>query len=189
MEANIFNFIKYLEKQEGYVTSDSLSRLFHLSPKTVLNRIDQYNELLKSYDIYISKLPRKGIKLELNNEENINTFFEDNYVYFMTPDQRRDYIIMKLLMSSCPISNDEFQDELFVSYSTLQNDLVYVRDLLKKNNLYLSNIRKKGYEIKGEEKNIRQYFSQFVSKKTEIMSFFSIDSEIRIKKDLFYIIN
>ncbi|RAV70835.1 hypothetical protein DBT40_06430 [Aerococcus tenax] len=189
VEANIFNFIKYLEKQEGYVTSDSLSRLFHLSPKTVLNRIDQYNELLKSYDIYISKLPRKGIKLELNNEENINTFFEDNYVYFMTPDQRRDYIIMKLLMSSCPISNDEFQDELFVSYSTLQNDLVYVRDLLKKNNLYLSNIRKKGYEIKGEEKNIRQYFSQFVSKKTEIMSFFSIDSEIRIKKDLFYIIN
>lgn len=162
---NVFlDIVNFLMSKNAPVSSAEIASEVGISTKTVFNKLKLFNDDLKKEGGRIVKKPGKGIWLEVFNEESWSeqSFLKKKSI-FDQPKQRMDFIILSLLTTDNPISQEDFAEKLFVSFSTVGNDLTHVRKELLENELRLVNIRSKGYVIDGEESNLRKYFSKKIN--------------------------
>lgn len=117
--------IHYLIEKETWVSSNELSRFLNISIRTLRSRIKGINHLS---EIIISsnlgyKISDVGLAIKLIDEnENID---DDDSV-----NGRRNQIIKKLIQANEEISIYDLADELFVSDSTIQNDIYAIKKIL-----------------------------------------------------------
>lgn len=163
MRDNIEDFIMYLNSVTGYVTSSILAKKFGISNKTILKRVDEYNDILQDNGAYIKKLTGKGLELEIYNKNQFDKFMQNLHKYNITnQNERRNHIILILLLANKPLSVAFFVEKFYVSESTINNDFRIIRQQLEKAKLKLTNIRGEGYIITGDELILRQYISQYM---------------------------
>lgn len=157
-----YKILQLLNKSE-YVTSKNISNELLLSQKTTLKIIKNLDKEIREFGARLDILPRKGIKLIVDNEEFFSEYIESNLTQNAIPqnqEERSSYIITRLLESESPISIEDFAEELYVSQNTIQNDLKIIRDRVNYFNLKIETVRTKGLIISGLEIDKRRYLAK-----------------------------
>lgn len=159
-----------------YLTSAYLAKLSGVSSRTIRSDIKELNEFLILYDMKIISVKGKGSKLDIKNKKHLKKLLKDISVRDELelntipdfPHQRIIYIIKRLLSTNNPITLEKLADELYVSLSTIKNDLKVVKLTLKDYKLKIIVKENKGIMIEGKEIDKRFCISQYVLNRENI---------------------
>ena len=154
MKNQQIQLIKILKEADAPITSSSLANALNVSPRSIKSYINEINETLP--DTISSS--RKGYLIDKTKADEL--LEESKSLIPQTKDERVNYIINALIKRGL-VNTYDFCDELFVSYSTLKNDLVSVRRILSDADLELIN-SSNVLIINGLEKNKRKLLSSLL---------------------------
>lgn len=173
----LVKILKLLLNSKDFLTGKEISGLTGVSSRTVRTDIKNLNYLLKGKIGIINSDKSKGYKLEIRdkkafdkfmvNDKKANHLFE---VKVSVPQERSSYIITKLLFNALndeQITQMDLADEMFVSLSTLKNDLKEVEKKLAEYDLKIISYKSKGMMIYGNESQIRYCISEYIFNSTE----------------------
>lgn len=189
MDARKKKILTKLLEDEKPITSDYLSKLLGVSSRTIRNDIKELNEELKVKQIEIITRPGVGYFIKFtggDKEKGIikELLDDDNYVVPSMPDERVMYIINKLLYADCFITLEELATDLYVSKSTIVNDVIKVEEWLKKHNLKLFKKPNYGIKIKGNEINLRFAISDYLNEQNNKSALYDVSKFKEIFKNI-----
>ncbi|MTW86016.1 PRD domain-containing protein [Virgibacillus dakarensis] len=167
MNTRLQQILKQLRLAGGPLTSSEIASLLQVSSKTIRNDVKVLNELLESYGAHVASLRGKGYQLIIQNGQLFHQFIqsqENDYRDGIPSNhqERVNYLMEKLLMSSDYSKIEDLADELYISRSTLQHDLKHIRDILKEYNLALDQRPYYGIKVIGDETQIRYCISEYL---------------------------
>lgn len=160
MNTRGLNIIKILLNSVEPVSSLALSQEIGCSKKTIQNEIKNINKELKNGEIV--SIRGVGYKLE-GNIDDIDIKTSDLYDY-----DRVEYIIKKIINISSTdkdtIKLEDLADSMYVSLSTVKNDLKEVKKILDEYNLKVSSKHKQGICIEASEEYIIKFIINYSNK-------------------------
>lgn len=164
------------------VSGDSISLSVGVSSRTIRNDMKELNIILREYDAKIVSEIGHGYILEIKNNDRFQRFLDEvemaeklkpfHNIIPSSSEERVWYITSKLLLNS--LNDKEYMEtfnlaeELFISVSTLKKDLKTVSEILKKYNLKISETKKSGMRVVGEESRIRFCISEYIFNNLEM---------------------
>lgn len=168
MNTRALSIIKILLNSVEPVSSLALSQEIGCSTKTIQNEIKEVNKELKNCEIV--SIRGIGYKIE-GNLDDIDIKNSDLYDY-----DRVEYIIKKIINISSTdkdtIKLEDLADSMYVSLSTVKNDLKEVKKILNEYNLKISSKHKQGICIEGSEEDIIKFIINYSNK---------VDNSLNIK--------
>lgn len=168
MNTRALNIIKILLNSVEPVSSLALSQEIGCSTKTIQNEIKDINKELKNGEIV--SIRGVGYKIE-GNVDDIDIETSDLYDY-----DRVEYIIKKIINISSTdkdtIKLEDLADSMYVSLSTVKNDLKEVKKIFDEYNLKISSKHKKGICIEASEEDIIKFIINYSNK---------VDNSLNIK--------
>lgn len=125
---------------DGCITGRELARQCNVSIRTIRGDIKGINGLLAEYGINIESVLKKGYcltepnKQVLKENDLIKSVLDSEYITETpaSPKDRQMYILSKLTSREY-VSVDELAEALYVSQSTISNDVMLVKKWLKTN--------------------------------------------------------
>lgn len=168
MNTRALSIIKILLNSVEPVSSLALSQEIGCSTKTIQNEIKEVNKELKNCEIV--SIRGIGYKIE-GNLDDIDIKNSDLYDY-----DRVEYIIKKIINISSTdkdtIKLEDLADSMYVSLSTVKNDLKEVKKILNEYNLKISSKHKQGICIEASEEDIIKFIINYSNK---------VDNSLNIK--------
>ena len=168
MNTRALSIIKILLNSVEPVSSLALSQEIGCSTKTIQNEIKEVNKELKNCEIV--SIRGIGYKIE-GNLDDIDIKNSDLYDY-----DRVEYIIKKIINISSTdkdtIKLEDLADSMYVSLSTVKNDLKEVKKILNEYNLKISSKHKQGVCIEASEEDIIKFIINYSNK---------VDNSLNIK--------
>ncbi len=152
--------IKILKDNKNWMTGKELSEFLNVSDRTIRSDIEYINR-------YNNALIESNVKngYHLNFEANLNT-----YIGNITPQtsfERCFYIVHELLFKKNGLNLIYLADKLFVSSSSIENDLKQIKIILKPY-FSLKLVRRKNYiYLEGNEEDKRKLYVNLLLKKIE----------------------
>ena len=160
MNTRALSIIKILLNSVEPVSSLALSQEIGCSTKTIQNEIKEVNKELKNCEIV--SIRGIGYKIE-GNLDDIDIKNSDLYDY-----DRVEYIIKKIINISSTdkdtIKLEDLADSMYVSLSTVKNDLKEVKKILNEYNLKISTKHKQGICIEASEEDIIKFIINYSNK-------------------------
>ena len=160
MNTRALSIIKILLNSVEPVSSLALSQEIGCSTKTIQNEIKEINKELKNCEIV--SIRGIGYKIE-GNLDDIDIKNSDLYDY-----DRVEYIIKKIINISSTdkdtIKLEDLADSMYVSLSTVKNDLKEVKKILNEYNLKISSKHKQGICIEASEEDIIKFIINYSNK-------------------------
>lgn len=170
------SILYYFLEHKEYVNGDNIALNVGVSSRTIRNDIKEINGKLKQYDAEILSEIGVGYFLSIKNQTKFHDFLEElkaverfrpfKNIVPSNADERIWYITSQLLMQSLKhsavLDSDQLADQLFISDATLKKDLQTIGNILKEYDLKISNTKKYGLRIVGDEAKIRFCISQYV---------------------------
>ncbi|WP_226037258.1 BglG family transcription antiterminator [Aquibacillus saliphilus] len=176
--------LEFLLSQQGEATIRQLADNLDVSSRTVHRDLKSVEDLLKQYNLRISKKSGVGIHITgdtADKELLERALFNVQHTDY-TPEERHAIITSTLLESNQPIKLFTLANELHVTIATISNDLDKIGEKLTDYQLEL--IRKRGYGVKveGKEENKRAALSYLISQHMDEFDFISLLRENIEKK-------
>ena len=160
MNTRALSIIKILLNSVEPVSSLALSQEIGCSTKTIQNEIKEVNKELKNCEIV--SIRGIGYKIE-GNLDDIDIKNSELYDY-----DRVEYIIKKIINISSTdkdtIKLEDLADSMYVSLSTVKNDLKEVKKILNEYNLKISSKHKQGICIEASEEDIIKFIINYSNK-------------------------
>lgn len=158
--------MKELMTEKNTISGDKLASLIKVTPRTIRKDISEINQQLKNIDAEIITIRGKGYQIEVKNEDKFKKFIYQavkmDEEIPVEPQDRLDYLVRKFLLATEYLKSEELADELYVSTSTLKNDLKNLKRAITKYGLTIEKKPKYGLKIKGTEKNFRFAISELI---------------------------
>ena len=151
--------MQFLLNNKEWSSSNEIISTFNISTRTVRTIIKTINN---DREIILSS--QRGYKINNEYRDYVKSLIIDNKRTLNEIDnseQRQEHIIKKLFIANKAINFYDLIDDLYVSDSTLNSDLVNLRKRLKTYQLTL-NRKKDIISINGEEKQIRKLMSDVI---------------------------
>lgn len=152
LNARQIKILKILKNSTQPISSKALAQDIGCSTKTIQVEVKNLNSTFE--DINIDSIRGIGYKL-VGDTSSIN--FIDNKIDENDID-RVSYILKRILLlyKDKTLKIESLADEMYVSLSTIKNDLKEVKDILKEYNLKIVSKHKLGIGIEGDLKNIKK---------------------------------
>lgn len=116
-----------MQTQTSFITSTKLAKQLNVSPRTIRSDISEINEKLATFSTRIVSEKSKGYFFHSQNPDILREINKmDNA--FLTKEERVRYLAFQLCLSDIPINIYDLEDEMFVSHTTLEHDLNYLRE-------------------------------------------------------------
>lgn len=170
LDARMKKIIIELSDSE-YVTASELAKILDLNEKTVRTTIGKMRDSLDEYGIEIESKTRKGYHLLIYDKEKYQAFI-NNDEWLSKNDipnnskEREEWLLDYLLKQHKFVRIDDLSEMLYVSRSTITNDIRNVEDSLKSYHITLIRRPNYGLHIQGSEVDIRNcMISQFKDNK------------------------
>lgn len=164
---------------EEETTVSSIAKILNVSSRTVHRDLKGVEEILKSYDLSLSKQSGVGIlvKGSSENKEKLKLFLFSASHNEYTPDERQTIILSSLLESLEPVKLVVLASDLNVTIATVSNDLNKIEEKIEPYGLSL--IRKRGYgvELSGLETAKRKVMSSLILDHLDEFEFISFIRE------------
>lgn len=155
----------------GYVTASELAKILDLNEKTVRTTIGKMRDSLDEYGVEIESKTRKGYHLLIHDQKKYQAFINNDELLSKTDipnnsKEREEWLLDYLLKQHKFVRIDDLSEMLYVSRSTITNDLRNVEDSLKSYHITLIRRPNYGLHIQGSEFDIRNcMISQFKDNK------------------------
>lgn len=170
LDARMKKIIIELSDSE-YVTASELAKILDLNEKAVRTTIGKMRDSLDEYGIEIESKTRKGYHLLIYDKEKYQAFI-NNDEWLSKNDipnnskEREEWLLDYLLKQHKFVRIDDLSEMLYVSRSTITNDIRNVEDSLKSYHITLIRRPNYGLHIQGSEFDIRNcMISQFKDNK------------------------
>jgi lichenan operon transcriptional antiterminator len=150
--------LELLYRSSKELTTTELANSLHISSRTIKSDIQKIKTLLKSTGCEIHTQAGKG--LWISYDENGRNFLDSMLLHNSAPESyapevRRYYIALQLLDSDDYVSMESISNSLFISQSTVVNELNRMDDFFDRQGLKLERKVKYGVRIQGDEKHLR----------------------------------
>lgn len=174
MKDNISTMLDYLwHHYESWISASELSLLLHVSTRQIRKYIAALNDEVNGPPLVIST--NKGYKL--NSTDQYLEYRESGKHNLETPQTRQNLIIQKLISSKNGINIFDLAEELFVSESTIDNDIRSIRKIIAVQQIGIRREKDLLY-IDGSEKEKRQLMSRLIS--SDSYDNFVLKDEVRL---------
>lgn len=165
----MIQLIKILSKQQFSIQGSKLCEELNISVRTLRNDIKNMKVELFSNGIEIISKHAVGYSLKINDETKYYQYIENmmkeesesQMLIPIYPEDRINYLIRMFLTENDYIKIEDICERIFVSRSTLSNDLKEVRNKLHYFHLDLETKPSYGMKIKGTEFHKRSCISQY----------------------------
>lgn len=166
----ISNILSELMNAKSPITSEYLANVIKVTSRTVRNDIKDLNNLLMKHGAVIKSVRGTGYELEINDVSMFKKLMEDVFqdesfregMAPSSPEERVRYVITRLLLTNQYVKLEDLADEIYVSKSTILNDIRDVKSILKKYDIELQKRPNYGLRIKGDEVKLRYCMSEYV---------------------------
>lgn len=120
---------------ETPITGKYLATINQVTSRTIREDIKTLDLSLLGNGAYIDSVMGQGYKLRITDEQLFRNYLKRisgdestaQAVIPRLPDERIVHVIKRFLLSESYIKLDDLADEMYVSKSTIQNDLVHVK--------------------------------------------------------------
>jgi lichenan operon transcriptional antiterminator len=167
----LIEIMKELLVSDEPVTSEYLSKFLGVTSRTVRNDITLLNQELSKIGVKIDAQRGVGYFIDPKPDPEIKELIEELFQLNdssgnelpVLPEERVLYILKSVIMADDFITIEQIANELYVSKSTVDNDLKQVEALLSKFNVSLYKKPNYGIKLVGNEINIRFCLSAYLS--------------------------
>ena len=118
--------LNFLQQKNSYTTGEELASYLQVSSRTIRNDVLVINETLQSKGIRIVSKRRWGYTLEADDRDLLMKLNQSNNSFLSREDRIR-YILFRLCLSDAPVNLYDLEDEMFISRTTLEHDLLFLR--------------------------------------------------------------
>ncbi len=167
MNARTFVLLKLLISGKCY-NLEYLSNEYSVSERLIRYIIDDCDFYLKSIELPSITFTDDGICLNLSQSQKeyllnkINNI--DVFQYSVSAKERQDYILLSMLCCLEPIKPNFFAQLLNVSKSSIDKDLIALKDKVSSYGLDINTIQGKGVYLSGDEIDVRTCFVELISR-------------------------
>lgn len=171
--------LKYLLLEQKPMTIKALSENFHVSLRTIRYDLKEIEDFLKDYNLTISKKSKVGMWIEAsaNMVEDLRKDLEKMHCHpylALDKENRVKKIIGLLFEESDYISYDHMADLLFVSRSTIINDMKSVEKWMQTHGIETVKRTKLGVKISCSEKQFRKALIDFINENVELEELYGL---------------
>ncbi|WP_440897648.1 BglG family transcription antiterminator [Amphibacillus sp. Q70] len=185
------DILLYLTKMKKPITSQWMAKELEVSSRTIRNDIKFIQQSSESVGFTIESIRGQGYVLNIFNQmlfkpllEQLENEHDEKSEDFVDQSGRVLYMLRRLLLEKNFIKLEDFIDEIYVSMSTIQNDIKMVKQILKKYNLKLTNRPHYGSKVEGDEYMKRLCLSNSLISRNQD-AFLGQDTLQLIDQDLF----
>lgn len=164
--------LKLLIGEQQPITGEQLAKSIQVTSRTVRNDIKEIEQLFEdeSAGAVIHSIRGRGYQLDITDDDTFKCFIqmtvEGDEPIPVEPEDRVHYLVRKFLLSSEYLKIEDLANELYVSRSTMQNDIKDAKVILNKYQLDLAKRPNYGLRVSGKEKRIRYAISELLFKRT-----------------------
>lgn len=195
--------IQVLLNEEDYITYEKLAEIFQVSSATVRNDISEIERMIDPYGMRLEK--RRGTGIRIIGDMKARSSLLNSVIQGMSENSVNDSRLNELLYYLIErkeeyLTIDKLAELLFVSRSTIHNDLKILKDRLHQEDLKLEVRKNKGVRLTGAEKDLRSIYSRVFNSQstgstsgakslpvqTRLLQFLHLDSE-PIVRELHYL--
>lgn len=151
-----------LLQNDNYITGQYLANATGVTSRTIRGDIKELNDELTDREIHIYSESSRGycIPNDQRDEWLKLTGEKTEYLIPILPDSRIEYILKRLILNPKGISTDDISQQLYVSKSTLDRDLVKIAKTLKAGGMSLEKKAENIISICGDEYLIREMYRE-----------------------------
>ncbi|NWQ39546.1 transcription antiterminator [Bacillus sp. EB106-08-02-XG196] len=168
LNSRIKSLVKELISHKEPVTSEYLAKVLGVTSRTIRNDVKTLNLELKKIGVQIDASRGVGYYIDSTLGEHVKEVIEELFMLQeeeqrntpVLPEERVLYILKSVIVAEDFIAAEQLANELFVSKSTVDNDLKQVEKLLEKYDLKLFKKPNFGIKLVGNEMNIRFCLSE-----------------------------
>lgn len=159
INTRVMKIIRILLSKDTYFTIDTISNELNVSNKTIRNDLQLVDEWLKENNVSLIKKTGVGIHIKGSQLEKLKLMEilkqKNNVLIDYSPEARKLFICMQILMSENNCRIYELSNELFVSRATIHKDIIALTPLLEKNKITLTRKNNNGISVQAKERNKR----------------------------------
>lgn len=178
LNARMTLILRKLMTLESPITGVYLANINQVTTRTTRNDVKNLNEIISEYGAKIHTVMGKGYQLEVTDNQEFKYFLRDildeevsnDSLVPSLPEERMAYLIKRFLLSNSYLKMDDLADEIYVSKSTIQNDLKNVKKVLADYDIYLESRPNHGLKAVGDELKLRFCMAEYVFDRTEEIS-------------------
>ena len=115
-----------IQNRSGMVTGQDLATILNASARTIRSDVVTINHELEPYNARIESIRSKGYYFEAEDPEKIREINRIETAFFTREDRIRALAI-QLCIAEKPLSCYDLEDDMFVSHTTLENDIRLLR--------------------------------------------------------------
>lgn len=155
----LLDIVGILLRQDKYITINEISKTLQVSNKTIRNDLKLVEAHLQEKQLHLIKKTGVGVSIEGDKKiklHMIHTILEkqrENIDY--SPNARKIFIGMKLILTPQKCRIYELADELYVSRATIHKDVMSLIPLLEEYRITLYRKNNNGLSIEGKERSYR----------------------------------
>lgn len=155
---------------EAPVTGNYLAVVNQVSARTIREDVKGLNLLLGGEGAFIDAIMGQGYKLRISDEGLFRRYLkklaandaEMETLIPKMPEERISYLMKRFLLSDGYIKLEELADEMYISKSTLQNDLSHVKQLLSDYDIRLESRPNYGLRVHADELKRRFCIAEYI---------------------------
>lgn len=162
MNTRQLNVLKYLLKQNDYVTAKEISKNFQVTPKTIYLDVKLIQEQIKEYDLNINKKTNCGIFITGKEEnkqrallsiDSDDQIFNENSLDLIT---RRKKLVINIVLLGKLYTLQQLSEKYYVSKTSILNDIEYInKTILSNYHVHIATGTDKKISVTGLEENIQ----------------------------------
>lgn len=159
------------DHKHTYLTSQEIASGIDVSNRTARKYLHLLEDALKQEAVAtIEAKQGNGYQLKIEDAKKFDEFYlaevkdqatSKDITTIQESNDRQYYILNRLFFEQSAVYVDEIADELFVSRSTISNDLVEIKKLITPYQIELQSKSNKGIFIVGNEQNIRHFIMNY----------------------------
>lgn len=159
------------DHKHTYLTSQEIASGIDVSNRTARKYLHLLEDTLKQESLAtIEAKQGNGYQLKIEDARRFDEFYLEEVKSQMASkdittiqesNDRQYYILNRLFFEQSAVYVDAIADELFVSRSTISNDLVEIKKLITPYQIELQSKSNKGIFIVGNEQNIRHFIMNY----------------------------
>ena len=162
--------LQLLLAQKEFKPAVFFQEKLYVSLKTVYTDLANLEEKVNIYGLTVSRLPRKGVKLEGSPEAREKAYqlivTEKTTVDEYSPEYRKLFLFANYFFAKKPMHYQEFADYFYVSYQSIKKDVDEIFAFCRTKNVDVV-MTTKGLKLEAEESVQQATFKSFLEKYTD----------------------
>ena len=155
--------VDLLREQDCWMTGKEIAAYLQVTDRTIRSDIDTINEHYGC--ALIESNIRHGYRLDKNISLEAHVKMSDDYIP-QTGEERRKWLLQELLFKSKKLDLDEVKGQIYVSDTSLENDIKKIRKELKKYSTLKLTKRKNQLSLDGDEIEKRSLYKNLLTQET-----------------------